>query len=91
MEVFLTLPIDAKIATLASHTDAKDPDELLKRGGWTCCGAIADATELLEYRIGRLRAGLPAPARLRPNAIREGAITRRRSVSRRLTRSAGNS
>lgn len=62
VEVFLTLPIDAKIATLAGHTDAKDPDELLKRedGLAVMRTAIADATELLEYRIGRLRTKLAA-------------------------------
>ena len=56
-EVFLTLPIDAKIATLAGFTDAKDPDELLKRpgGSETLKSAIDGATELLEYRIARLR------------------------------------
>ncbi len=59
-EVFLTLPIDAKIATLAGHTDAKDPDELLKRegGSGVLKAALDDATELLEYRIERLRARL---------------------------------
>ena len=62
VEVFLTLPIDAKIATLAGHTDAKDPDELLKRedGLAVMRTAIANATELLEYRIGRLRTKLAA-------------------------------
>lgn len=60
VEVFLTLPIDAKIATLAGYTDAKDPDELLKREGGlgVLRSAIAGATELLEYRITRLRARL---------------------------------
>jgi len=74
VEVFLTLPIDAKIATLAGHTDAKDPDELLKREGGldVLRGAIADATELLEYRIGRLRARLAsAGAAQTERAIRE--------------------
>jgi len=60
VEVFLTLPIDAKIATLSGYTDAKDPDELLKREGGLSVmrEAIAGATELLAYRITRLRARL---------------------------------
>jgi DNA primase len=33
VEVFFAEPIDVRIATLAPHTDAKDPDELLKREG----------------------------------------------------------
>lgn len=58
--VFLTLPIDVKIATLAGYTDAKDPDELLKREGGlgVLRSAIAGATELMAYRIARLRARL---------------------------------
>ena len=74
VEVFMTLPIDAKIATLAGHTDAKDPDELLKREGGldVLRGAIADATELLEYRIGRLRTRLAsAGAAQTERAIRD--------------------
>ncbi len=57
VEVFLTLPIDAKIATLAGHTDAKDPDELLKRedGLAVMRTAIANATELLEYSAAHSR------------------------------------
>lgn len=56
-EVFLTLPMDAKIATLSGHTEAKDPDELLKVDGGADVlrRAIESATELLEYRINRLR------------------------------------
>lgn len=73
-EVFLTLPIDAKIATLAGYTDAKDPDELLKQecGADVLREAIAEATELLEYRLGRLRSRLDtAGAAETERAIRE--------------------
>jgi len=73
-EVFLTLPIDAKIATLAGHTDAKDPDELLKRegGSGVLHAALQSATELLEYRIERLRLRLStAGAAEMERAIRE--------------------
>ena len=74
MGVFLTLPIDVKIATLAGFTDAKDPDELLKREGGlgVLREAIAGATELMAYRIARLRARLASagPAQTE-RAIRE--------------------
>lgn len=72
--VFLTLPIDAKIATLAGFTDAKDPDELLKREGGLAVlrSAIAGATEILHYRIARLRAKLAgAGAAQTERAIRD--------------------
>jgi DNA primase len=56
VEVFFAQDIDVKIATLSSVTDAKDPDELLKRPGGRelLDKAIASATELLEYRYRRI-------------------------------------
>lgn len=56
-EIFFAETIDVKIATLAGFTDAKDPDELLKRpgGGDVFKQVIERATDLLEYRFARLR------------------------------------
>jgi DNA primase len=71
VEVFFAEDIDVKIATLASVTDAKDPDDLLKRpGGEELLRlAIERATDLLEYRYARIRqkaagAGMSALTRL---------------------------
>lgn len=57
VEVFFAEPIDVDIVTLSKFTDAKDPDELLKRenGREVFERAIASATGLLEYRFARLR------------------------------------
>lgn len=56
-EIFFAETIDVKIATLAGHTDAKDPDELLKReGGSEVFKRVIDQSiDLLEYRFARLR------------------------------------
>jgi DNA primase len=58
VEVFFTEPVDVKIATLATVTDAKDPDELLAREGGldTLKKAIGAGVELLEFRFRRIRA-----------------------------------
>lgn len=57
VEVFFSEEIDVKIATLSSATDAKDPDELLKRegGAQVLRAAIAAAVDLLDYRYARIR------------------------------------
>ncbi len=57
VEVFFAEELDVKIATLAGHTDAKDPDELLKREGGLAIleRAIAGAADLLAYRYQRIR------------------------------------
>lgn len=59
-DVFFHESIDVAIATLASVTDAKDPDELLKREGGKPVleRAIQHATPLLEYHYQRLRTSL---------------------------------
>lgn len=69
-EVFFAEPLDVKICTLNRFTDAKDPDELLKREGGSEVfrRALAASTDLLEYRFARMRerlagAGLSALAR----------------------------
>lgn len=58
--IFFAEQIDVAIATLSSHTDAKDPDELLKRedGPDVFRKALAGAQDLIEYRLGRVRARL---------------------------------
>lgn len=60
VEVFFAEEIDVKIATLAGKTDAKDPDELLKRDGGADVlrSVIASSRDLLAYRFERLRESL---------------------------------
>jgi DNA primase len=55
--VFFSEPLDVAIVTLDKHTDAKDPDELLKREGGSevFARALAGAVDLLEYRFARIR------------------------------------
>lgn len=57
VEVFFAEDIDVRIATLATVTDAKDPDELLKREGGRdlLLQAIGGATDLLDFRYRRIR------------------------------------
>lgn len=59
-EVFFAEPLDVAICTLDRFTDAKDPDELLKRpdGAATFRRALAGSMDLLDYRFARLRARL---------------------------------
>lgn len=64
VEVFFAEPIDVKIAVLSDVTDAKDPDELLKRPEGVDAGravlmrAVEGATDLLAYRFRRMKAQL---------------------------------
>ena len=55
--IFFAEPIDVRIATLSAFTDAKDPDELLKRegGAEVFRTVIERSTDLLDYRFARLR------------------------------------
>lgn len=55
--IFFAEPIDVRIATLSAFTDAKDPDELLKRDGGAAVfrTVIERSIDLLDYRFGRLR------------------------------------
>ncbi len=71
VEVFFAEPIDVRIAILAPHTDAKDPDELLKReGGREVLDRVfAAAVDPLDLLFARMRAtvegqGLATRARL---------------------------
>lgn len=70
VEVFFAEPIDVRIATLAPHTDAKDPDELLKRAGGRevlerVIGAAADPLDLLFARVRGAMQGQGVAARSR--------------------------
>jgi len=68
IEVLLSETIDIRIAALAGFTDAKDPDELLKREGGAAVFAkvIAGSVDLIEWRFDRLREELKdaGPARV---------------------------
>lgn len=57
IEVFFALPVDVKIATLSAVTDAKDPDELLKREGGRAVfdQMIKHAADPLEVLFGRMQ------------------------------------
>lgn len=67
VEILFSATIDVRIATLAGVTDAKDPDELLKREGGSelLQRAIDQATPLLRFRYQQLRATLKGPALVR--------------------------
>jgi DNA primase len=76
-EVFFAEPIDVRIATLSAVTDAKDPDELLKRpdGPDLFTRAIRQSVDLLDFRFARMRerlagAGLSALQRATEEEIR---------------------
>ncbi len=58
VEVFFSETIDVKVCTLRPFTDAKDPDELLKRpdGAETFAKALEASIDLLEFRYRRLEA-----------------------------------
>ncbi len=56
VEIFFAEPLDVRIATLNTVTDAKDPDELLKRpdGKALFDQALAHSRDILTYRFERL-------------------------------------
>jgi DNA primase len=104
VEVFFAEEIDVKIATLSGVTDAKDPDELLKREGGSevLRVAIEGATDLLAYRYSRLRektagAGMAALtklieeelARLVQLGFNQVPLLRRKLIVKRLAVLAG--
>lgn len=57
VEVFFAETLDVQIALMSSQTDAKDPDELLKReGGADIFRKVIDgAIDLLDFRFRKLR------------------------------------
>lgn len=104
VEIFFAEPLDVKIVTLSAFTDAKDPDELLKRegGGEIFAKALAAAADLLPHRFARLRArtqgaGLSALsraideeiARLAELGLRDVPPVRRAMIVKQLASLAG--
>jgi DNA primase len=70
VEVFFAEPVDVKIAMLSGFTDAKDPDELLKRPGGRevfdrAIARAIDPLELLFSRVGTQMGPLGLSARSR--------------------------
>jgi len=57
VEVFFAEPVDVRIAMLSAATDAKDPDELLKREGGRAIldDVIAKAVDPLDLLFARVR------------------------------------
>lgn len=57
-DILFSETLDVRIALLAPHTDAKDPDELLKRPGGadTLRSAIEQSSSLVEYHFAQIRA-----------------------------------
>ena len=68
IEVLLSETIDIRIAALAGYTDAKDPDELLKREGGAeiFLRVIEHSVDLIKWKFDRLREELKGagPARV---------------------------
>lgn len=71
VEVFFAEPVDVRICTLSAHSDAKDPDELLKREGGAAIlsHAVDRSVDLLEYRLDRVRSRLASAG---PGALAQG-------------------
>jgi DNA primase len=59
-EIFFAEPLDVVVATLDKFTDAKDPDELLKRDGGieVLNKALAAGVDVLRYRFNRVAASI---------------------------------
>lgn len=104
IEVFFALPLDVRIATLRGTTDAKDPDELLKRPeGEAALRRVFDtAADPLDYRYARLRKGLDRAGPSEVSETLKGEIAamvklglpavdpvKRRHVTQNLARLAG--
>lgn len=102
-EIFFAEPIDVVVATLDKVTDAKDPDELLKREGGleVLQKAIASGVDVLRYRFARVarsvegggiavrsRAVEEEVARLADLGLSDVEPVRRRMIIRELARLA---
>ncbi|MGH7243900.1 MAG: DNA primase [Phycisphaerales bacterium] len=79
-EIFFAEPIDVVVATLDKVTDAKDPDELLKREGGLeiLQRAVAAGVDVLRYRFARVARGVEGG----------GIAVRSRAVEEEVTRLA---
>lgn len=104
IEVLFAEPLDVRIATLDRYTDAKDPDELLKRpdGPDVFRNVLSAATDLLEQRFTRLRESLKGAgvaalsraveeqvARLVELGLRDLPPVRQKLIVKRLAQVAG--
>jgi hypothetical protein len=104
VEVFFAENLDVAICALDRFTDAKDPDELLKREGGADVfrAALAGAEDLLVYRFNRVRqrlegAGLAAMnrgfeeeiERLVEMGLRNAPPVRQRLIVKSLSRITG--
>lgn len=102
-EIFFSEPLDVVVATLDKVTDAKDPDELLKREGGLelLQRAIGAGVDVLRYRFARVaktvagggiavrsRAVEEEVARLAELGLSEVEPVRRRMIIRELARLA---
>jgi len=102
-EIFFAEPLDVVVATLDKVTDAKDPDELLKREGGLAIlqKAIAAGVDVLRYRFARVarsvegggiavrsRAVEEEVTRLADLGLSEVEPVRRRMIIRELARLA---
>lgn len=102
-EIFFSEPIDVLVATLDKVTDAKDPDELLKREGGLeiLKQAIAAGVDVLRYRFARVASSVEGKglsvrsraveeevARLADLGLSDVEPVRRRMIVRELARLA---
>ncbi len=78
VEVFIAEDLGVRIATLSGVTDAKDPDDLLRREGGAelLRRAIREGRDLLRYRYERVRASLGDATPERLNRVIEDEIER---------------
>lgn len=103
-DVFIAEAIDVKIVTLNAFTDAKDPDELLKRpdGPATFRRALDEAADLVDFHFLRFRRsiadkGVSAQsraledevARLASLGLRETPAHRQKFIIRKLAQTVG--
>lgn len=102
-EIFFAEPLDVVVATLDKFTDAKDPDELLKREGGldVLRKAVGAGVDVLRYRFARVaksvegggiavrsRAVEEEVSRLADLGLSEVEPVRRRMIVRELARLA---
>ncbi|HEX8875299.1 MAG TPA: DNA primase [Phycisphaerales bacterium] len=103
-EIFFAEPLDVVVATLDKFTDAKDPDELLKRDGGleVLNKALAAGVDVLKYRFDRVAStikggGIAARSRaveqeverLAELGLTDVEPVRKRMIVRELARLAG--
>lgn len=103
-DVFIAEALDVKIIALNAFTDAKDPDELLKRpdGSAVFAQALDQAADLIDFHFNRFRASITDKgvagqsraledevARLASLGLREAPLHRQRLIARKLAHTVG--